>query len=134
MHNACCIMQILNCAQELQEIVARKPLIKATFFIPDLNEGKEISLLNEFKDNEKHLDSFSTWFDNDLSLAIILKKFNNVGVVHCLYQVDLILQYFFECGEIDPLDLVPLNNFDCVKPVVLQRLSEFHSIEHIFKC
>lgn len=72
MHNTRYVMKVLNRTQKLQEVVARKSLIKTAFFIPNLDEGKEITLLYELKDDEKDLYRFSARFDDDLSLTIIL--------------------------------------------------------------
>jgi hypothetical protein len=47
-------------------------------------------------------------------------------MVHRLDQMNLVLEYFLEGLEIDPFYLMPLDDFDSVKPIVLQRLCQLN--------
>ena len=46
MHYACGIVQVLNSAEELEEIVASEALVESSLLIPDLDKGKQVALLN----------------------------------------------------------------------------------------
>lgn len=89
-------MKVLNGTEQLEEIVSSETLIEPTLLILDLNERKEIPLLNKFKHNKEYLNRFSTWLYDYLTIAIVLHQFDYVRMVHCLNQVHFIGEYLLE--------------------------------------
>mmetsp|Transcript_21111 Transcript_21111/g.20297 ORF Transcript_21111/g.20297 Transcript_21111/m.20297 type:complete len:86 (-) Transcript_21111:47-304(-) len=75
-------MEIFHCTQKLKEIEACKFLIEGSLLAFGIDELEKVSLFNKFQDNEEYLDGLACWFDDDLPFAIVVNKFNDVGVVH----------------------------------------------------
>lgn len=83
-NNFCFIVEVFNSWEQLEEVVACKLLVKTTLLVLDLDEGEEVALLDEFKDDEKDLDGFAGGFDNNFSFTIVLDELYYVGMVHLL--------------------------------------------------
>jgi hypothetical protein len=126
MNNPSGLMQVFNGAQELQKVVPGKSLIETSFLIADLDKGEEVALFDELKHNEEHLDGLVVRLYHYLPVAVILNELYNVWMVHRLDQMNLVLEYFLEGLEIDPFYLMPLDDFDSIKPIVLQRLCQLN--------
>ena len=84
MHYPCGIVQVLNSAEELKEVVASESLVESSLLIPDLDKGKQVTLLNQFKHNKEHLRVLPVSLDHLLSLAVVFDQFDDVGMVHGL--------------------------------------------------
>ena len=81
MHHATLTMQILDCLDELLEVVAGEHLREAASFVCDFDEGKEIALLDKLQHDEKYLDYFSFLFLDDLTiLCVVFHESDYVGV------------------------------------------------------
>lgn len=121
-------MQVLNCTQQLQKVVPGEPLVEAARLVLGLNERKKVPLLNQFENNEKHLDGFSTRFYDYFSFAVILHQLNYVGVVHGLEKLDLVSHDLFKGTQVDPLHVMALDNLDCVELACFNRFGKLDPI------
>lgn len=120
------IVKVLDSAQKLEEVVASEALAEAPLLVPDLDKGKQVALLNQLKHDKEHLGVLPVRPHHPFSLAVILDEFDDVGVVHGLNQVDLVLEDLLEGGEVDALDFVALYDLNRVEPIVLQALCQLH--------
>jgi hypothetical protein len=120
-HYARRIMQILNRAEELEEIVPSKALIEAALLVADLNEREEIALLHELQDDEKDLDSLPTGLNDYLSFAVVLDELYYIWVVHCLNEVYFILEDLLERLQIQLLHLMSFYDLYRIKSTILKR-------------
>jgi hypothetical protein len=119
MHYACSVVQVLNSAEKLEEVVTSEALVEPSLLVPDLNKGKQVALLNELEHDEEHLGVLPIRLDYLLPLAVVFDQFDDVWVVHRLNQVYLVLQDFLEGGKVYPLNFVTLDDFDRIEPIVL---------------
>ena len=127
MHNARVVVQVVDGAQQLFKIVARKLLVKTAPRILDLNVRKEVTLLDKLEHYEKYLDGFAGVFDHDLAVAVVLDQLDDVGVVQLLQQRHLVQHDLLEHRQTDLLHIVSLYDFDRVEIIrVGFRRSQFH--------
>ena len=92
MNNPFLAMQVLHSLDKLSKIVSSESFSETTGFIFDLYEWKQVTLLNELKNNEINVYEFFRGLKNQFSLVSVkLNEFNNVGVVELLEQTDLVV-------------------------------------------
>lgn len=83
-------MEVLHRVEKLNKVVPREPLVEAALLALDLDERKQVSLLNKFEHNEEHLNCPAWLFNHKLSVDVVIDQLYDVGVVHRLDQVDFI--------------------------------------------
>ena len=128
MHDSSRVVQILDGAEQLEEVVASKALVEAALFVLHLNEREEVTLLDKLEHDEEHLRSLAVRFDENLPLAVVFNEFDDVWVVHGLDQTDLVLEYFLECLQVNTFYFVPLYDLNRIEPRrILKALGQLDS-------
>ena len=112
MDNSSLSMEVLDCVKHLREIVTRKLLRKAAALILPLDEGEEVSLLNEFKYDKEDLNALARFLDHCLSLTVVVDQLNDVRVLDLLQELHLVVEDFLKGGEADALHVMPLDDLD----------------------
>ena len=90
------VVQVLDRTEKLLEVISRELFIEATTSILNLDVAKKITLLNKFQHYEIYLYRISIILDDDLSIDIVLDKFNDVWVIHLLQKCNFVQQNLFE--------------------------------------
>ena len=127
MHNSCRAVQVLNCIQHLRKVVSSEPLREASFLVLLLDEGEEVTLFNELKNNKEDLYAFAILLDHCFALDVVVEELNDVLMANVFEEFDLVAEDLLECLEIDALNMVTLDNLYCQKSSRLLVLSLFNS-------
>ena len=111
-HDASCLVEVLDGIKHLCEIVTCEFLGEASTLVLPLDEGEEVSLLDEFEHNEENLDAFARLLNDSFSIAVVVDQLYNVGVFNLLQESHLVVEDLLERGQTDALDVVSLDDLD----------------------
>ena len=81
------------------------------------HQREKVPPLHVLEHDEENLDAVARWFNHDLPLEIVLKKFDDARVVHRRQERNFIRQHLLELVQADGRNFVAFDDLDRMKTV-----------------